>query len=1126
MADTNNVGDILSALLNDPAVGANQRVLDSIDKSLKELLRSGRDISASNAMSRADTSDFFRRKKSFTPSSGKAVKDLLNGVDLDRVMKDMSRTVRDKTSSMIDEFLDGMEQELMDGLGKSKLENKIADMVKGLADSMGVAPKDIKKTLGQELGKRILKIPDVGKVADFTKSAIDKRIESTAKSLFKGIRPFPNSAEDYAANRARIFDNAKGMAMSAYKTARGSDLLWRPLAMMENFTKQLGGTMPKAYEAGKASFSQAAAGQIKTAGVNKGVMGLLGLATGAGGGALSTGAIEVGGILAGAVKSLAAAGPQLILFAAALKTTVGLLKNTKDFLKGVGEASNRYWAERQKNLDSEKKRLAADVETLVKTPFEILNKAAEQWYSAWDNNLRTIAGTQGYTKADLQDLMGNYAERLRAENLTSVVSAADLTNNLSKVLESGLSGAIAEEFAYLATKLNAAVPTQDFFGYASDYASIAANAVRMGYSQEDAIKYANEQLTTFASNVLYASREIAGGFTTGLKDAEGLFKQSVQIAQAARTGNISEISGVLTSVSAIVGAVAPDLASALVDNVYKAAVGGNSTNLVALRSLAGINASNTEFLKALTSNPKQVFADLFSELAHRQAMSEDAYMEVAEGLSSIFGVSMDAFARVDFKYLADAIQQMTSDNTALYENVQLLKSGETTTTAEQLKIQQINKMILDEGLSYVLDNEAARAIQQHMWDEQIARQITESEFAVNLQGSALQFLNDIAKTVSNILGILNPFSWIGKISDLISTIQQGSAQKDDLKQVLELGKVGAGNQSSFNNLLTRGKDLNLVDPLVSMLGGQSEYGAWRQDYADSTPWRLPKIFSFSGANSFTDNGARSYGVGSRYNWGLVGKSASRALASSSGADYNVPMYSGDGSYNQTAYNEEQVRKISSDMSNYIRENQASSYEMWSKEFNAQADLLRRFGLTDEQIMQHYRDLQTEVAAEQEVARKQHEEAFWETSNDSNVRIADFAEKIHEQNDSAMLANAGFWNKMLESASGIQSTVQSFYEKWVDYFINHTVYTQSYNHASVSEIQRKEKQGSEDAVYALAEALTKNNVDLLDPTMQTNVLLAQILKVANALLQKSDSTPGGLSLPDTIAGLSMGVVHQA
>ena len=89
-------------------------------------------------------------------------------------------------------------------------------------------------------------------------------------------------------------------------------------------------------------------------------------------------------------------------------------------------------------------------------------------------------------------------------------------------------------------------------------------------------------------------------------------------------------------------------------------------------------------------------------------------MEVAESLSSIFGISMDAFARVDFNYLADAIASMNVNDAALLENMDLLASGETTTSAEEMRMRQINQYMIDEGLSYVLDNEVARSIQEHM----------------------------------------------------------------------------------------------------------------------------------------------------------------------------------------------------------------------------------------------------------------------------------------------------------------------------------------------------------------------------------------------------------------------------
>ena len=101
---------------------------------------------------------------------------------------------------------------------------------------------------------------------------------------------------------------------------------------------------------------------------------------------------------------------------------------------------------------------------MIEEPFNILEDAANEVYNAWDNVVREINGTQGYTKDDLQSLLGSYSQRLREEGLSSAVSSVDIIESLTKVLDSGLSGKAAEEFAYLATILNAAIPNQDFFG--------------------------------------------------------------------------------------------------------------------------------------------------------------------------------------------------------------------------------------------------------------------------------------------------------------------------------------------------------------------------------------------------------------------------------------------------------------------------------------------------------------------------------------------------------------------------------------------------------------------------------------------------------------------------------------
>ena len=102
----------------------------------------------------------------------------------------------------------------------------------------------------------------------------------------------------------------------------------------------------------------------------------------------------------------------------------------------------------------------------------------------------------------------------------------------------------------------------------------------------------------------------------------------------------------------------------------------------------------------------------------------------------------------------------------------------------------------------------------------------------------------------------------------------------------------------------------------------------------------------------------------------------------------------------------------------------------------------------------------------------------------------------------------------------------FYDAWVDYYVNHTVYNEAFGSAknTVTEIRNQERDKSDSAVYALAEALNKNSVDLLkDPVLQTNAILAQILIVVNAIMQQNNQTGGVMSLPDTLQALSMGLM---
>ena len=503
----------------------------------------------------------------------------------------------------------------------------------------------------------------------------------------------------------------------------------------------------------------------------------------------------------------------------AYKLVKPFLTAVTDIAKSWGKALSRDEDMRRKRLENGQKRLQADMESLARLPFQILEEAAKEWQDTWDKNLAKVSLTQGYDKENTYALYSSIAERLNKEALGNVIPATEVINNLGQILDSGLSGKVAEEFAYQATKLNAEIPTENFINYASTYAQIAAEQINAGKSQQEALNYATQQLQLFASNLLTASRDLAGGFTTGLKDASSLFQSATEIVQTARKGDVATVSGTLTSISAMVGTIAPDLASGLVNNVVQAAIGGNSDTIVALRSLAGINAGNTAFLQKLAEDPQGLFVSIFQGLGNLQNMSPANYMEVAEGLSSVFGVDMKALARVDFNNLATQISQMQVNDSSLRENVKLLVTEQATTTAAQARYQEINQQILNDGLAYVIDSEYGRMVQQHMWEEQLANELESTTYSVEIQGAALSLFEGIRHAVANIINFLNPIGWLSsKVAQLEATKDEAAVFDYNIAKMLEYNKVGGGNAKAWNNLLNYGQDLKLVETIKDNLG--------------------------------------------------------------------------------------------------------------------------------------------------------------------------------------------------------------------------------------------------------------------------------------------------------------------
>lgn len=1118
--------------------------LKEMNETLHELAKNAQNTSQSNARNNIPRRDDFRKKAQEDRESRQF-----------NAKKPKFRTKGDP----LENFLDSFEDSIIEGFLGADFRDKIGSAFEGLADMIGVELEEIPSALGKELGKQAM---DAFKDSDLGKKFTEKfdSFKDQASSKIKDA--FQSGVDRYNQNPDwNIFKDkwkASGASQSAAKDAAAN--------MAGEAAKKTATDV--AANAAKGAATNGATQALVTKGGSTAVT-AVGTKVAGGAAAGAAGAGGAGAAVSGLASAAAAAGPYILVAVAAIAAAVIIINKLKDafgpaiegakaFAEASKKAANRYAASRKEMQENEQKRLAEDVNAMIEAPFKILEEAAQKAYDVWDANLRLINATQGYNKADLQSLMGNYAERLRQENLTNVIATTDVTESLAKVLDSGLSGKVAEEFAYLATKLNSAIPTQDFFNYADTYASIAANAIAAGKSESEAIAYANQQMELFASNVLYASRQLAGGFTTGLQDAQSLFESAVQIATAAKTNNSAQIGGVLTSVSAIVGAVAPDLSSSITQTIVKAATGGNSEEIVALRSLAGIDAGNTAFLRALANDPQAVFSAMFSNLANMQNMSPDNYMEVAEGLSNIFGLSAEAFQRVDFNYLAQAISEMNVSNAALNENIAHLASGETTTTAEQLKMAQINEYMLEEGLAYVLDNEVARAIQQHMWDEQLANELMEATYGVELQGAALKFLEGISQTVQNIIDFLNPFSFLKKIGNLVATANEANAQQADIRQLLELGKVGQGNAQSLYNLTTRGTNLNLTDSIVTMMGGRSAYEAAHAGTqifnAITNLHTTATDLGEYGANMLSALMQNSVGragtndtVDSEYTWNSIGKSVARAIQktvpSTTLATLSLDSSSSAQLAQLNATQQAQsavaakLEKLTSEeyMKPYL--DQDEGYEKWlasAKSLGIQdvSAALKEAGYSEDTLKSQFNQQQAKEAANREnewlIEQKnwlaQQRDELWPTKMVHLANIEGHIKNIDESllpETNTLLADLiGNSNKLLDS---IFRKTSDFYDEWIAYYVEHTAYSAAYKHSDVDKIQRQSNAQQSDAVYALADALTQNTVDLKDPAIQTNALLSQILIVVNAIMQQNDKTSAGTSLAETLNGLALGLI---
>ena len=1008
-----------------------------------------------------------------------------------------ARYRRDRNNDPAKTFMDGVSDQLMKSLGRGDIEKQMTKSLQTMAKKLGTTVDGIPNALGEQVG------------AAFAKSGLGKklteRLNKNADEYFMGIK---KSTITKAGDSGLFGKYSKNIAGALTYSSKGSGAV--PPPSTEGGANPIGNAVQSL--AGDAVQGGDAVSEIVSS-----VAGELPLG-------------EIIDMLGPIMEGVNLLGTVATPLEAAMPLIEGLFK----FIGTLSKIFSKDEAMDEERTKNAQERYKKDIETIVETPFKILEDAANKVMDAWDGAIRVINQTQGYNKASLQALMADYAQRLRAEGLTSVVSGADITTNLQTVLQGGLSGRLAEEFAYQATILGAAIPTQDFFGYAPTYASIASNAIQAGKSQAEAIEVANAELKQFASNVLYSSRVLTGGFTTGLSNASDLFSLATKIVNSARSGSVSSVSGVLTAVAGVVGAIAPDLAPGLTSVLETLALGGNTGTATALRSLAGINASNTEFLQAFVQNPQAVIANIFSGLAKYQTMSESNYMEVAEGLAGVFGVDMSALARVDFASLAQSVKNMSVNTASLDENMSLLQSGQSTLTSEQQRYQQINKFMVEEGLSLVLDNEAARAIQQHMWQEQLANQMMEANYGVELQGAGLDLLQSLRSTLKNVLSLL--FPWFGTVKaavNLATTSIQMADQEASIASILNAGRVGKGNIVEFKNLTTRGvQNLGLIGDLQS-LWGVNNLGlhalanvAEGIDTILSGDWIKEAISLnanvYGGALDALVPGANKKSL---YRWGSLTKSMRNALANRIGGVQASNAMSTEELAAQSL--QKSVDAFLASMDSAIQSNM--SYQDWldsSTKYGLERSELEnsiaKAGQSMSNLEEAFSDKQTEQEKHKSQERQDKEEQFWEKSTlneDSYLKtISDEIVDFHMD-----------MRKWATSWDNINNRYTNYYGVGSNDYLfgpNGTGVRYTGNAMELLRLTKMNEIYSQaDLPTALANAISSNFdtlLDLKDPTVQTNVLLSQLIKVVVSILQ-AVNTPDKMDIPSSLSAMALGLL---
>jgi hypothetical protein len=291
-------------------------------------------------------------------------------------------------------------------------------------------------------------------------------------------------------------------------------------------------------------------------------------------------------------------------------------------------------------------------------------------------------------------------------------------------------------------------------------------------------------------------------------------------------------------------------------------------------------------------------------------------------------------------------------------------------------------------------------IQEHMWDEQIAREIQETTYGVEIKGAVLEFITGIYNTIDKIAMILIPFYGLTKlISNVVQSVSDSVDQRNMVEDALVAGNVGYQNIKQFKNLTTTGAALDIVQDYASQLSGITGIAGPNKQALDALKanWEFntnPFGALYYSDNNTVSNNSASFrpSLTSKYTWGSISKSnadlfkrfaAFVGSSESFGASENtiLPSRKSATEMARTAISNKFEQMLTDEyMKPFLQE---GGYSEWAKSASKLgivdiSKAMESSGYNEADIKQRFEIQQAQEATKQKQAREKLEESVWES----------------------------------------------------------------------------------------------------------------------------------------------------